>query len=332
MAAPDFTKSTIDVLAARAAYRCSNPDCDILTVGPHTTEEKSLKIGEAAHIYGARPSERRYRPEMTDLGRASISNAIWLCRNCHGKIDKDPGGFSDSLLFIWKDAHEEKILKELGTDGDRLKKKAEIQQTEVYREFPQFIQAIIRDKPDYWEYILTAELIDFYCGPILRHGADLEKGIVIRPKTLISGDNFTPWILTKVDDLLAVSRATHGLLAEFQSSWGESGVPGDVDEIIHVCRLYGGLVRHIVNTAEEVMFARVPDGFAGAAEVIASAPLHMLKRFPELPAFLRTIGTGDATSGTLKFDFVLEVPEGWNDNFEIELAKGQRELEVRGHW
>ncbi len=38
---PDFSKATIDTLAKRAAFKCSNPDCRIATVGPNDNINKS---------------------------------------------------------------------------------------------------------------------------------------------------------------------------------------------------------------------------------------------------------------------------------------------------
>ncbi|QSW88265.1 MULTISPECIES: hypothetical protein [Flavobacterium] len=43
---PDFNKTTIDTLAKRAGYKCSNPDCRVNTIGPNSDPEKSTKIGE----------------------------------------------------------------------------------------------------------------------------------------------------------------------------------------------------------------------------------------------------------------------------------------------
>ncbi len=66
MTAPDFSKKTIDILSKRAAFICSNPDCRASTVGPNSDPNKSTLIGEAAHIFGARPKSKRYKLEMTD--------------------------------------------------------------------------------------------------------------------------------------------------------------------------------------------------------------------------------------------------------------------------
>lgn len=44
---------------------------------------------------------------MTTQERTSISNGIWLCRNCHKLVDSDEQRYSVTLLRSWKEAAEE---------------------------------------------------------------------------------------------------------------------------------------------------------------------------------------------------------------------------------
>ena len=49
----DFTFKTKDTLAKRVGFLCSNPNCQMLTVGPNSNVEKHSNIGVAAHITAA---------------------------------------------------------------------------------------------------------------------------------------------------------------------------------------------------------------------------------------------------------------------------------------
>lgn len=82
-----FRRADINILAKRSANICSNPDCRALTSGPAEEAAKSVSVGEAAHIYGAEPGSARYDEAMGAPSRADITNAIWLCCNCHKLID-----------------------------------------------------------------------------------------------------------------------------------------------------------------------------------------------------------------------------------------------------
>ncbi len=105
----DFTAATKRKLAERAAYLCSNPTCRNLTIAPHSSPKKSLNTGEAGHINSAKPGGPRYDEEQSDEERKSISNAIWLCTNCHTKVDGDDSAFTEGEMRDWKQRHEEWI-------------------------------------------------------------------------------------------------------------------------------------------------------------------------------------------------------------------------------
>ncbi|MEN0653923.1 MULTISPECIES: hypothetical protein [Hyphobacterium] len=137
---PDFSLKTIENLGKRAAFLCSNPDCRAMTVGPNSKANSSTTIGEAAHICGARPSSARYVSTMSDLARAEITNAIWLCRNCHKKIDGDADSYSAARLFSWREEHERYVTNKLGTVADRAHLKARDDELFQFDAYPPIIK------------------------------------------------------------------------------------------------------------------------------------------------------------------------------------------------
>jgi hypothetical protein len=115
----DFTIKTAQVLAERVAFHCSNPDCRVHTVGPHSASDKSVKIGEAAHITAASEDGPRYDGALTPEQRRSPDNGIWLCCDCHTLIDRDPGRFPTEELRRWKQQAEQLAFADLtGATGD----------------------------------------------------------------------------------------------------------------------------------------------------------------------------------------------------------------------
>ena len=105
----DFTQATKDVLARRVNYLCSNPDCPVATVGPHTEASKSVNKGVAAHITAASEGGKRYDPSLTSEQRSSPENGIWLCQNCAKLIDSDESRFPTDLLHAWKTIAESRV-------------------------------------------------------------------------------------------------------------------------------------------------------------------------------------------------------------------------------
>lgn len=109
----DFSLRIKNILAKRVAYICSNPNCNNPTVGPSSTETKTINIGVAAHICAAAPGGPRYDNEMTSEERSSVDNGIWLCQNCSKLIDSDVKNYPIELLKEWKKNAEAEAEKRL---------------------------------------------------------------------------------------------------------------------------------------------------------------------------------------------------------------------------
>jgi hypothetical protein len=109
----NFTKPTIDILAKRVGFLCSNPNCRKHTIGPSQNPEKATLIGIAAHITAASPEGPRYNGELSEAERIHIDNGIWLCSNCATLIDKDETRFPVQLLKSWKEDAENEMLENL---------------------------------------------------------------------------------------------------------------------------------------------------------------------------------------------------------------------------
>jgi len=135
-----FKKNVIRVLKERAGGLCSNPSCRRPTIGPlKASNNKSTTIGEAAHIKGAAPNSARYDAGQTEEERHSITNGVWLCRNCAGLIDKDSGAdFSVQKLISWKKAAERAAHERLVRHSQTVKENC--LHTLIYINVPRLVQ------------------------------------------------------------------------------------------------------------------------------------------------------------------------------------------------
>ena len=112
----NFSQSTRQLVAQRAGYRCSIPECDRLTVGPANDPNKASVIGVAAHIYSAAFSGKgpRGTGQLSESELKSAENAIWLCSNHAALIDKHSGeDYPATKLHSYKTLHETRIAHEL---------------------------------------------------------------------------------------------------------------------------------------------------------------------------------------------------------------------------
>lgn len=119
MAQGKFSAATKALVAARAGYMCTNPDCNRLLVGPEVkTKDELLRtnIGKFAHVHGREFGSARHNEDMTDEQRSDPDNAIFLCGVCHDLVDNNGGpGYSVALLIQWRNEHTAKVRQLLAS-------------------------------------------------------------------------------------------------------------------------------------------------------------------------------------------------------------------------
>lgn len=114
MRAHDFSLKTKRLLAQRVGNFCSKPDCRALTCGPCEQPDKSITVGDAAHITAASPGGPRFNPSLTSEERCGYDNGIWLCVYHARVVDQDDLGHSVELLRSWKRKAESHAAERLG--------------------------------------------------------------------------------------------------------------------------------------------------------------------------------------------------------------------------
>lgn len=329
MAAPDFNKRTIDTLAKRAAFKCSNPDCRAATVGPNTAPDKSTLIGEAAHIHGARSQSKRYISDMTDSVRAEITNGIWLCRNCHKLIDTDETRFSSSVLFSWRKQHEEFVLSELGNSTDKIHFKQQSSLLKKFEDCPPVVYRIIFDKPNGWEWRLAAELMRYFNKLIFRKIKDLHQGLYVQHRTHISEDNIQEWVEKKLNEMSALVSPITKLLESLTHSFGKSGEAGNIEEIYHICTLIREYLERILEFEETLYFANVPKKAEKALGLLKGCLSSQMQKLESIPVSLdEVVALLDTNHGgtrekplVIEKTISIELPDGWEKKMKRELSR-----------
>ena len=109
----NFNQATINILANRVGWKCSNPRCRRTTRGAGTEPTDIINIGVAAHITAASKGGPRYDNCMTPQERKSYENGIWLCQSCSKLIDSDVQRYTVEKLKKWKELSEQMAVLEL---------------------------------------------------------------------------------------------------------------------------------------------------------------------------------------------------------------------------
>lgn len=109
-------------LALRSGNRCAMPSCrQLLSSEPR--DDEYVMLGVAAHIAGERGGGTRGRPSarfdstMSSEQRNSLANLLYVCQNCHAKIDAHPHGereYPVERLLEIKSEHEKTVAAAMG--------------------------------------------------------------------------------------------------------------------------------------------------------------------------------------------------------------------------
>lgn len=336
MAGPDFSKTTADVLARRARFQCSNPDCGAQTIGPNTDPEKATTIGEAAHIYGAQPGAKRYDAKMSDATRSAITNGIWLCRNCHGHIDRDADKYPADLLLVWRIKHEERVLRELGTRGEHIRHEVEMAKFHFLNGYPQIIQRIVLDKPEGWEWRLAAELLRYLNSPQVKRYQNLVTGHYYRSYPRVRSDEFIGWAHERTNVMAKLVDPLVKLFERLTTAFGAPGESGDVEQLHEVCVLIRDMLAECVDHEEALRFTLVPEEGEELRSILVDAVGRNLLKLVDLPSKLDEMVAmiGGDHGGTAENPHVMtwtvtfDIPDDFVERFNVALARYQQLLEM----
>lgn len=310
-----FKSGLIATLAKRAANQCSNPDCGATTSGPAEDPNDAVNVGEAAHIYGANPGSARYDPEMTSAARSAITNAIWLCGNCHKLIDDDPLRYPAGLMFEWQRAHESRISEQVGKTAAEIRHRYEQRHLEEFGRLSYLAERIILEKGSFWEYRLTVEMLRFEMSPISQRWSALKRGLYIKPTTRIESSEFPLWLSERMQELEQLAAAFTTLAnSEFSRAWGEPGIAGSDIEIVAVCRLVAEMCASALAWEETVRFLRVSEPFSEVHRLLSGAAADFIEQARRIPEFLSDVIEQNPVGGNHHLQLVLGLPEHFAEN------------------
>lgn len=309
-----FAQSLVTTLAKRSANQCANPDCNAITSGPSGVRTRAVNVGQAAHIFGASPGSARYDPAMSSAERSDITNAIWLCGNCHKMVDDDPSRYPAGLLFEWQSSHENSIAPVIGKAGMAARRRYEERHLEEFGKLSYLAERIVTEKGDLWEYKLTSEVLRSELTPVLRRWGAFQRKLYSKPLFRVGLNDSLNWILDRIGEIQNITESFDALLnVEFARAWGEPGVAGVDTDIVEVARLFAGACLAALDWEEAVRFTRVHEVFAPVKDLFIGTAGGIIDEAAKLPAFLACM-LSDNPKGEYVLSLMLKLPSGWGDD------------------
>lgn len=179
-------------------------------------------------------------------------------------------------------------------------------------------QRLAREKPKYWEFLLTAELLKNKIAEVRRQFERQKIGLAHVPSRLLSGREFLDWVQAKLHDLISVIGALQKQLPIIQDSWGPPGKPGDVQKIKQGVDEFIQLCNQLVDWEKDLQSNIPPEPARRLKETMKGWTEGVLQEMERLPVeLLRPFKDCAEPTGEFKIQLTLKSPP--MDQFDAEL-------------
>ncbi len=145
-------------------------------------------------------------------------------------------------------------------------------------------QYLALERPDYWEYLLTEELLRSKLTIVRNKLADIESGLVFSRKQSMRGKEFVDRIGSRLADLIALIKMLTILLQEkIVSSWGKPGISGDAETIKEVVDQIIDGCNELVSWEIEIRSLELPEAFHRIRDLMHGWAEHIITELERLP-------------------------------------------------
>ena len=145
---------------------------------------------------------------------------------------------------------------------------------------------LAQDKPEYWEFFLTAELFRPRLIQMRRSFEGLRSGAIHVPSRLIPGREFLRWIQAKISDLMAISESLKLWIAEIPKAMGEVGHAGDPELIRNVALELDRLGEQLIDWERDLRSGSPPDRAKLLKRTLNGMTDVVIRELEKLPAKL----------------------------------------------
>jgi hypothetical protein len=182
-------------------------------------------------------------------------------------------------------------------------------------------QQIALEKPRFWEYVLTEELLTSKLVDIDRKFEQLKRGLIFRKSKGLKGKEFLNWASLKFNDILSLGELIKvAITEEIPMSWGEPGVPGNqieikqaVDKIIEGCN-------ELFELEAEIHYIKPPQCFLKSKQLLEGCSSQIISEINRLRDDIRKIFLQPNPEGKYQINIVFTAPPNI-DAFNEEIKR-----------
>lgn len=233
----------------------------------------------------------------------------------HNKTDRKQTRITKGSIYVRRHDRTEGISR---ADLDELLKKRWL--FKEYEGEPEIAQSILRDRPDYWEFRLTIELLRPKLVRIRREFEGVKKGLHYSPSRAIRGAEFVAWQKAKVHDLQLLIKLMTGILTqEIPASWGRPGQSGDPIEIKRSVDRLIQAYDHLIVWEADLRSVLPPEAFVRLRETLEGWAEQLFNSLESFPSQIEAVLNNPPLSGKFRIELTFESPNA--DSYQSELEQ-----------
>jgi hypothetical protein len=176
---------------------------------------------------------------------------------------------------------------------------------------------IALDKPEFWEYLLTDELLRSKLSVIKNNFIDLNQGLIFKKHKLVSSEEF---LGTKFKDLKSLINLFGTVTKKLEKSWGKPGEAGDAIEIkVAVERLISGCVA-LFEWELNLKYEVPPEKFETLQNLFKGCSYELFQQIEVLPSKLMEPFKEPNPKGTYNIYLKIDAPSKL-DEIENEIKR-----------
>jgi hypothetical protein len=192
-------------------------------------------------------------------------------------------------------------------------------------------QRLAQERPQYWEFLLTAELLKTKLAEVRRQFERQKVGLAHVPLRGISGLEFlVNWIPLKMEDLMSLSDGLSRQLQVIQASWGPTGQPGDVQKIQQSVNEFIHLCDHLVEWEKDLHATTPPEEAQRLKNSMKGWTEVVLREMERLPGeLLRPFEGGAKPNSALNILLTVKPPSFDDFYAEFEALKASNAFSIQ---
>lgn len=149
---------------------------------------------------------------------------------------------------------------------------------------------IVLERAPFWEFLLTAELLDSRFKVFRGKIGDIKKGLVLGGHREMKGQDYLNWTQVKFPELVSAVMAMK-VLAErdIQAAWGPPGVSGNPILILEAAEKFSEISKSLLELESDIYRTHPPESFSKVKDALQGVSEELIRDMEPLPVKLREI-------------------------------------------